>query len=452
MRKRLVFDIETNGLLDVVDRVHSLCIGDLDTGEVLSFTDASPDYRPIAEGLDLLARAERIYGHNIIGYDLPALRKVYPTWTFAGEIRDTLVTARLIYAHRKELDFDLWRRGKLPPKLIGGQSLEAWGHRLGDYKGDFKGPWETWSKEMQDYCEQDVRVTAKLVRLLASKKPDPRAVEVEHKLTEYLEQQTRNGFPFNQDEAEKLWVTLTEKLEALGAKLKDHFGKWEVPLPDFIPRRDNAKKDYKKGVPVKRAKVIEFKPTSRDHIAHCLKTTYGWQPTEFTDTGKPAVSDDILEKLDIPEAKMLAEYLLLAKRIGQIQSGKHAWLKYSKFHPECGFSAIHGSILSTGAVTHRAAHKNPNMGQVPKVGSPYGKECRSFFYAPHDFLLVGADMSGLELRCLAHYMAKYDGGAYGQIILNGDIHAANRDALGLEGKPGREKAKTFISTTGMPSQ
>lgn len=442
-RKRLVFDIETNGLLDVVDRVHSLCIGDLDTGEIFSFTDAAPTYMPIACGLDMLRNAERLYGHNIEGFDLPALRKVYPTWTTNAEMRDTLIVSRLVYAHRKELDFDLWRQGKLPGKLIGSHSLEAWGYRLGNYKGDFKGPWEVWTREMQDYCEQDVRVTARLVKLLASKQPDPRAVQVEHELQRYLNQQRDNGFPFDQDAAGALWVTLDARARELEGVFAERFGSWEIKLPDFIPKRDNAKKGYKKGVPVPRSKTVTFKPTSRDHIAHVLQTQFGWQPTEFTTTGKPQVSDDTLESLDIEEAKLLAEYLLIEKRIGQIQGGKEAWLKWARWNPK-GFAAIHGEVMSIGAVTHRAAHKKPNLAQVPKVGSPYGKECRGFFFAPPGWSLVGADMSGLELRCLAHYMAKYDGGAYGKIILEGDIHAANRDALGLDGKPGREKAKTFI--------
>lgn len=102
---------------------------------------------------------------------------------------------------------------------------------------------------------------------------------------------------------------------------------------------------------------------------------------------------------------------------------------------------LHGSVITNGAVTGRATHNNPNMAQVPSCAAPFGKECRSLFAVPKGKRLVGADLSGLELRCLAHFMAKYDNGAYGKILLEGDIHSANQEAAGL---PTRNAAKTFI--------
>jgi DNA polymerase I-like protein with 3'-5' exonuclease and polymerase domains len=70
-----------------------------------------------------------------------------------------------------------------------------------------------------------------------------------------------------------------------------------------------------------------------------------------------------------------------------------------------------------------------------------GKECRRLFTSPKGRKIVGCDASGLELRMLAHYMAIYDDGAYGEQVVNGDIHTINQKAAGL---PTRDNAKTFI--------
>ena len=134
-------------------------------------------------------------------------------------------------------------------------------------------------------------------------------------------------------------------------------------------------------------------------------------------------------------ATIMGEYFLLIKRLGQLGDGRQGWLKVERG------GRIHGSCNTNGAVTGRATHAYPNVAQVPSLGAPYGKECRSLFTVGKGNVLVGVDVSGLELRCLAHYMAKYDGGAYGETVVNGDIHTVNQKAAGLET---RSLAKTFI--------
>ena len=169
---------------------------------------------------------------------------------------------------------------------------------------------------------------------------------------------------------------------------------------------------------------------------------FGWQPTEFTDSGQPKVDDSVLDGFTEPEAKACAEYLLLDKRIGALAEGKQAWLKLEKN----GY--VHGSVNQLGTITHRATHSKPNMTQVPSIENqngpvPYGPECRALFGVPPGFRLVGIDASGLELRCLAHYMARYDGGVYSDLVLNGDVHTATLEA----GRPHlkvRQQAKVFI--------
>jgi DNA polymerase-1 len=158
--------------------------------------------------------------------------------------------------------------------------------------------------------------------------------------------------------------------------------------------------------------INEFNPQSRDHIANRLKAKYGWQPTEFTDGGKPKIDEKVLGRLDYPEAKPLAELFLIEKRIGQIAEGTEAWLK----HEKDGW--IHHRLNPNGAVTGRATHSKINITQVPKVGIRYGKECRALFGLIEKPLrnrgpgtggrtvsCTASDVAGLELRCLAHYMA-----------------------------------------------
>lgn len=453
--KRVVFDVETDGLLEKATKVHSLVIRDLDSDKLLSCTDALADGPSIADGLAVLAAADLLIGHNAIKFDIPVLKKLYPSWNPTGTVRDSLVCTRYIFAHIEESDWEAVRRGTLPGKLVGAHSLKSWGYRLGVLKGTYAeendAAWDQWSESLQRYCEQDTLVT----KILWQQRIEPATdkalpLDIEHQLAWYLAQQERNGVPFDVEGAVALQATLAGKREAIAQQLREKFGTWEVVDRVFTPKRDNKKLGYKAGVQVTKMRTVEFNPASRDHISHVLKTRYEWVPTDFTDGGKPKVDDTTLEGLThIPECKLLQEYLLLSKRLGQLAEGKQAWLQAARNDsPEGGLITgkhhIHGSVNQNGAVTHRATHSYPNLAQVPAVGAEFGKECRELFHVPEGWRLMGSDASGLELRCLSHYMAKYDDGAYGKIILEGDIHSANRDALGLEGKEGRNVAKRFI--------
>ncbi|BAF89595.1 DNA polymerase [Azorhizobium caulinodans ORS 571] len=440
----LIFDIETNGLLDATNRVHCLCIKDADTGQVWSCTDDGPTgtYIPIERGLQLLADAEVLIGHNILKFDIPALQKVYPWWKPKGVLRDTIVCSRLIWPKDdlRERDFRLQKQGKLPGNLIGRYALEAWGYRLGEYKGDYKGPWDVWSQEMQDYCEQDVEVTFRLYQKIKEKGWKEESIELEHRVQWIIHRQEQYGFLFDQAKAASLYADLVQRKTELEAELQSAFPPWEVESV-FVPKVNNRVRGYVKGVPFTKRRTIHFKPSSRDHIAGRLKAKYGWEPSEFTDEGKPKVDEDVLSHLPYPEAKLLSEYLMVEKRLGQIATGKEAWLKHVKAD-----GRIHGDVTTNGAVTGRMTHSKPNIAQVPGNGSPYGHRCRELFVAAKRKLLVGCDADALELRCLAGYMARYDGGAYVRTVLEGkkelgtDMHTLNAKALGCS----RDVAKVWF--------
>ena len=158
----LVFDLETNGLLNDVTRIHCLVIYDSEADETYVFNDEGSE-EPIVRGVQLLEEANVICGHNVISYDIPVIEKLYPWFSSKALVVDTLLLSRLYHADMYEVDKKL-DNSRMPLQLRGRHSLESYGYRLGEYKGSFgkTTDWKEWSQDMQDYCEQDVKVTTKL--------------------------------------------------------------------------------------------------------------------------------------------------------------------------------------------------------------------------------------------------------------------------------------------------
>jgi hypothetical protein len=451
----LVFDIETNGLLDELTKIHCIAIRDIENGITYRANDHGSAVT-VEEAVRLLMGAKGIAGHNIIGFDIPAIQKVYPWFKPQGVVRDTLLMSQLIFTNLKDEDFERIKRNErdaakgkraaaiYPKKLIGRHSLEAWGARMGCWKGDYSDmmkergldPWAEWNQEMDDYCLQDIRVTCRLWDKLIAQDFHDDAIQLEHDVAPIIGRQERYGFLFNREKALELEATLIGKRAELVEKLREVFPPWKRKAGIIIPKRDNKTLGYVKGVPFQKWKTVTFNPGSRQHIADRLGALYGWKPAEFTDNGQAKVDETTLEGLKYPEAPLLIEYLTVEKRLGQLSEGKQAWFKAVKAD-----GRIHGRVTQNGAVTGRMTHSNPNMAQVPSSGAPYGPECRGLFGVPKGKKQVGADASGLELRCLAHFMGRWDHGDYAKIILEGDVHTTNQLAAGLGT---RNQAKTFI--------
>lgn len=453
----LVFDIETNGLYSAVSTLYCMCIYDTHTGELHRY---APDRveAGVHQLYDALAAGDTLCGHNIINYDLPVLAKLYPWFRISREQRqqvvDTLVLSRLIYSAIEGLDAGLMKAGKLPPKLFKSHSLRAWGYRLGVLKGTYgeaEDAWDAYTPEMLDYNEQDVKVTWALYQKLTEQDYSERAIELEHQVAWLMSQQEKNGFPFEVAKARELERVLRSRAGVLTAQLVQ-----KVPLyPDrvFVPKRDNKKKGYVAGVPVQKYK--DFNPNSRKQIEWLIRSHFGYEPDNpdcYDIKDEEADLKDCRLKIDdeslaymLSDEKtpaelkellaILQESLMVRKRLGQLADGANAWLDMVEDD-----GRIHGAVVPNGAVSGRATHHSPNVAQVPHVGSPYGQECRELFTAG-GWWQAGVDASGLELRCLAHYMYPYDDGAYAHTILTGDIHTMNQEAAGL---PTRNQAKTFI--------
>jgi len=450
---RYIFDCETNGLLHQLDRLHCLTLKDIDTGALYDFAD-QPGYTPISEGISMLQDADEIVGHNVIGFDVPAIQLVYPEFQPTGKITDTIVLTRLIYSNIKDIDFHKTNKAKArgetyviaEAKLYGSHGLKAWGLRMGTLKGDYDGGWDNWSEEMHTYCIQDVEVTHALYELLVSKGYPEGSIKLEHDVAQLMFKQEQNGFTFDVDAADELYKNLSVRRAEILDDLRKNFGIWFKPIDIVETKRTARRKNgeglvegYTKGIEHTKVVCLSFNPASRDQIADRFITKYGWEPKEFTDSGKPKVDENVLAKLDYPEAKGLAEYMMLVKRCGQLSEGSQGWLK--KVKPD---GRIHGRVNTNFTVTGRASHTSPNIAQVPANKKPFGKDCRDLFTVPEGWTLVGSDMAGLELRVLSHFLAKYDGGKYADLVLHGDIHTHNQKAAGL---PDRDTSKRWVYAT-----
>jgi DNA polymerase I len=422
-KKWYVFDLETNGLYDEVTTIHCLVLHDLNRDQTFTY---GPD--SIAAGLEHLATADVLIGQNILFYDIPVIRKLYPFYTFAAaRIIDTLITTRLIWPKEKLYDMDTEQYTQVPPKLRGSASLKAWGYRLSDYKINFK-DFKEYSEEMLAYCIQDVNVTTQLFRHTQKQTCSEAALKLEHDFALAIEKQIRSGFPFDVDACLDLVDDLRTKQATLEADLKELFPPKKIETI-FVPKVNNAGRGYVKGQPFTKVMHEEFNPGSRQQIVDRLQTKYGWVPEKSTEKGNPSIDDDVLSALPYPEAKPLAEYMLIKKRLGQIADGNNAWLKLVNDETGC----MHGDVVTNGCITGRCAHRNPNMGQVPAGYSEYGKECRGLFHAPDGWTLIGVDAKALELRCLAGYLAHWDGGEYARVVTDEsiDIHTYNQEMFGV---------------------
>lgn len=352
----------------------------------------------------VLNDAHKIIGHNLIGFDVGILDRVWNVHISRDTVVDTLYLSRLYN-----------------PSQDGGHSLRNWGTILGgtgkldftDYDGGL-------SDEMIEYCIADVELTEQVHKWLELQLHKEgfshQSIDLEHRVGWLVTEQERNGFKLDCDNAEKLMMDLMFEMNNIEASLQDIF-------PPIVEERWSEKT----GKQLK-DKVTVFNPGSRKQIAERLQGL-GVKFDKKTEKGNIIVDEKVLEGIDRPEAKAVARYMMLQKRVAQIDS----WLKSVKDD-----GRVHGRVITNGAVTGRMTHQSPNMAQVPAVSAPFGPECRRCWTVEEGNVLVGIDASGLELRMLAHYMDDED---YTNEILNGDIHTANQRAAGLASRP---LAKTFI--------
>ena len=276
---------------------------------------------------------------------------------------------------------------------------------------------------LEYYCIRDVEVTCNLYKHLTSeftkKGFSQESIDLEHKVASIIEEQTRNGFKLDLPFATCLLADIKGKMAGIYEQMQE---RWP---PVITPRFHKTH-----GRPIQDS-VDTFNPGSRKQIGEKLMEL-GWKPKDFTEKGQPIVDETVLANVKIPEAQMIAEYLMLQKRVAQIESWLEAVGKDGR---------VHGKVITNGAVSGRATHSSPNMAQIPATRSVYGKECRSCWTVEEGNVLVGTDLSGIELRCFAHYLNDVE---YSNEVVNGDVHTRNQNAFGVAT---RDLAKTVLYAT-----
>ena len=272
----------------------------------------------------------------------------------------------------------------------------------------------------------------------------PDYVYLEMRMAELMAQQEASGFRFDMDAATRVRAELQMEFDEITDKIKSVY--LYVPGKVFTPKRADKKKGYVAGAPM--TKLLDFNPTSRQHIAWALQNFRGARFTKVTDTGKPKVDEATISEIrDIAlsqgkqllhdECEMFIRLLTLQKWLGQLSEGTNSW-----FNSIEGDGCIHHSC-TLATQTGRNAHRGPNLGQV--VSAPWARE----LFIPHPgMVMVGADLEGLELRCLGHYLARFDEGEFAHVVLNGDIHQQNADRVGCTRKEVKTITYAFIYGAG----
>ena len=388
---RLVLDIETDDLDATC--IHVVVCKNIDTGKVRSFKEWEKN--KLQSYLD---STEQLIMHNGISFDLPILERLWGISFPYNKVIDTLIISQLNN-----------------PIRDGGNSLENWGNILEFPKMATPTSFKVYTPRMQLYCERDVAVTEKVYHHLRStmKEWSRHSVKLEHTVRRLIDIQKTNGFFIDREKVQLLIASLSDE----SGDLEDHLVEVFEPTLKKLKTKTN---------------IIPFNPQSRKQIGERL-VKRGWKPTQFTEkTGLPVINEATLKECTLPEVKHIQKYMLLNKRTSQIAS----WVKAINLDT----GRVHGNVITIGAVTNRMSHNSPNMAQVPASYSPYGKECRECWTVEDvdNYRLVGVDASGLELRCLAHYINDTN---YTKEILDGDVHTANQRMAGLQT---RDQAKTFI--------
>ena len=414
-----VLDIETNAL--DATTIWCVVLKKLNKPEFITATSS--------RDLSFLTSDDVFITHNGVEFDIPVLNRVWKTGIKITQVFDTLILSRLFSPNRE-----------------GGHALRSWGKRLAFEKKDFDN-YETFSKDMIEYCRRDVELTEKVYNYLSLQGSNfsGKSIRLEHKIAHIIHMQRKRGFYLNREKAEDLWAETLGKAKSIEKELQTAFKPKPKCTREVVPRikkdgtlslvglKDIDNPAETIGGPFSLFKYEPFNLASPKQIIERLDA-YGWKPTVLTPKGSPKICEKNLET--IPDnapasAKKLAEWKMLESRWKTIES----WLNACKSD-----NRVHGKVFTMGAVTGRMTHTDPNMANVVSSDKPYGKECRECFTVPDtdNYKLVGMDAKGLELRMLAHYMNDPE---YIDIVLHGDPHTANQKAAGLET---RAQSKTFI--------
>ena len=442
MGSRYLFDIETDGLLPECTRMWIMCMYNLDTGEMEEFLEGDLGWVKKFDEADLLV------GHFILGFDLPALQKLFGyKLKKTCKVIDTLIMSTVL---------NYRRFGEA------GHSLEAWGNFFGQFKQAHE-DWSQFSEEMRSRCVSDVLLNFRVYQHvleeyveLAAKQPYLQPyIAAEHAVAKWCAQAALLGWPFNKPEAEKLKAALEVEMQKAYTALSFKLGMKAVPIDkvggEVTPKKMKFTKaglyearmasffevDVMEGLlePEERDIGFEgefcrvkFEDLSLDSHADVKIFLFrnGWVPTEWNfkkdpvtkrktkEKSSPKITEESLELLG-GDGKLYPEFLTAKSRYSILKT----WIENTD---EDGM--LHGDCFTIGTPSMRARHSI--IVNVPSADSPWGKEMRELFTTKPGWKLLGCDSEGNQARGLAHYLND-DG--FTDTLLNGDIHTYNANIL-----------------------
>ena len=443
---KLVYDIESDGLLDSITKIWVLVTQDVDTGEQYAFSDYDDNLLPLADGLAQLQSADILIGHNVIGYDAPAIKKVTGVDLSEKKTHDTFIMSQVLRYKRKHK-----------------HGLAGWGEAMGDAKIDYH-DWTNYNNDMLVYCKQDVALNAKVYQRLLQEyagiyKMNPlikEGLRVEHEVAKLNVIMREQGWNIDMDLFKSNMKRMKDRLAEIDAYMHPRLGKRTVYI-DKEPKTPKYKKNGNYTAVTCRLlteffgfEVIEtdthllgpgreFRRSKEEQVEmgqQALVKEYllsiGWKPDEQTRkkvNGQwvnlgPKFTSTSLKKLG-EVGEMVDEYYTLRNRLS-VYEGWEKKLKDGR---------LHGNMWTVGTPSMRCRHEV--IVNLPSVNASWGKELREIFVADEGEVVMGCDSSGNQLRGLCHYVNNDE---YTDTVINGDQHQRNADALGCT----RPQAKTFL--------
>ena len=442
---KIIYDIETNGLIDTVDTIWLVVTKNIDTNEIITFSDYDVDSKPLNELVPFLNKATVLIGHNIIGYDNVVMHKLL-NWTPPTSIKmiDTMIISQMNNFRRE-----------------GKHSLKNFGLILNDAKGESP-DFLKYSPEMKTYAIQDVNLNHKVYKyvineaqqLIANRPKFQQALRTEHAIAELCSQQIKTKWKFNTPLARKHYEYLASEMKIIEDEIN----------PTLKPRKVLIDKDPKKakylqdgrfssvsarmlsqflGTEIKQTDTDKWNPNdtfqrfnmieadlgNMDQVRGMLLDN-GWQPSQYTPKGEPKITEDTLSSIKGDIGQKVLKYYQLRSR----HSVLRGWIELA----EANNDRVYVEAFNIGTPTYRQRHSK--IVNVPSSNSFFGKEMRELFIADTDKVMVGCDSSGNQIRALGHYLNSKE---INDHILNGDIHQRTADVVGVP----RQLAKSLLYAT-----
>ena len=442
---KIIYDIETNGLVDTVDTIWLVVTKNIDTNEVITFSDYDVDSKPLNELVPFLNKATVLIGHNIIGYDNVVMHKLL-NWVPPTSIKmiDTMIISQMNNFRRE-----------------GKHSLKNFGLILNDAKGESP-DFLKYSPEMKTYAIQDVNLNHKVYKyvineaqqLIANRPKFQQALKTEHAIAELCSEQVKGKWKFNTPLAKSHYEYLASEMKIIEDEIN----------PTLKPRKVLIDKDPKKakylqdgrlssvsarmlsqflGTEIKQTDTDKWNPNdtfqrfnmieadlgNMDQVRGMLLDN-GWQPSQYTPKGEPKITEDTLSSIKGDIGQKVLKYYQLRSR----HSVLRGWIELA----EANNNRVYVEAFNIGTPTYRQRHSK--IVNVPSSNSFFGKEMRELFVADTNKVMVGCDSSGNQIRALGHYLNSKE---INDHILNGDIHQRTADVVGVP----RQLAKSLLYAT-----